>query len=265
MLLVYLVIITILLKTTLLSSCLSQIDLSCTNTIILPQISSKRVMTSFHIFSVPLFLLTICTFTVLHFWTADKQATRCTAAEGATLEANEEICLKVGRDIHSEKRPTPVHIGRLRLRYKAHAGVVSKAWRHFTPELCELCLAHRQQSAHVCKLAQINDFPSLLLPWQNSTRTVTKRSSHYCSLLSCWKTIGDLATIVLVCQGLPTASWPAQRQLSGSWRWDKAWQEEWERPVELPFPCPQDFRAATWTWQFQNSGYKPEELEFCHF
>ena len=37
--------------------------------------------------------------------------------------------------------------------------------------------------------------------------------------------ICSLATIVLICQGLPTGTWPAWRQPSGSWLWDKAWQE----------------------------------------
>lgn len=72
-------------------------------------------------------------------------------------------------------------LGRLRLRCKAHIGVLSRAWGQLIPELCELHTAHRQQLASVCKLAQTNQLPSLLPPWQNSTQTVINRS-HYCSL-----------------------------------------------------------------------------------
>lgn len=134
--------------------------------------------------------------TFLNGW--PEQATLCSAATvwAAMLEMSEEICSKLGRDAHSEKNPKQtlslwMWLGRLRLRCKAHVGALSRAPGHLIPKLCKLYTAQRKQLASVWKLAQTNQFPSLLLPWQNSTQTVINRS-HYCSLS--W-TVGKLSVL----------------------------------------------------------------------
>lgn len=178
--------------------------------------------------------------TFLNGW--QEQATPCSAAAvwAAMLEMNEEICLKLGRDAHSEKkkqRPKEcivclMWLGRLRLRCKAHIGVLSRAWGQLIPELCELHTVHRQQLASVCKLAQTNQLPPLLLPWQNSTQTAINRS-HYCSL-----SLELLENDLLFgnhCISLSRASYRNMACMEAAlWEldMDKAWQEA-GRPLVL--------------------------------